>query len=468
MATASAAAGNKALPTLKGVVFDMDDTLVRSNLDIRVMYKRVFGVDPSPDGFDILKDIADIDDPSERDKAFEVIAEMEEENRKGTTLMPGCSELLAWLAAHEIPKGLVTRNTRAATDDFCRRLREAASSSSSRVAKTPGALDDAASFERIVTRDATTESDDPIPPKPDPTAMELIARECFGVDDLVGGGGCPGILMVGDSVANDVAFGKNAGVSTALLVTGDGNFAGDAVTGDDAAADLVVTDLTDLPGALWKAFEIEGPLGNAPGADATPLHGRPPPVPESRIAKLVVDQKDVGAGASLDGFAGALAGLSLEELLERDATNGNTALVWAAETGNAEIAGLLLDAAAAAKLPDEEELAAFANRRGYLGATAVSRAARRGHTAVLRTLLERFPSAAGKKIDVDVPNDKLQHPLHFAAFKKNPEALGFLLDEMGANPWVLDRKGRTPLRDTSCPDCKTLLRTAMERWNRSG
>ena len=457
MATTTTSASTK-LPTLKGIVFDMDDTLVRSNLDIRAMYKKVFGTDPSPDGFDILKDIADIDDPSGRDRAFEIIAGIEAESRKKMALMPGCAELLTWLAAHEIPKALVTRNNRATTDVFCEMLREVSSSS----AGTPGAPG-VATFGRIVTRDDTTAGGDrPIPPKPDPTAMNIIASECFGVilDDAENSG-CPGILMVGDSVSNDVVFGKNAGVSTALLVTSDRNLAGDAATGEDVTTDMVVTDLTDLPRTLWNAFEIDGPLGNTPGANALPLHGSPPPVPESRIAKLVVEQENSGA-MSLDDFSRVLGELSAEELLEKDATNGNTALVWAAETGKAGVAGLLLDAVAAKV--SEEELAAFVNHRGYLGATAVTRAARRGHTAVLRTL-RGHPS--GVSFDVDVPNDKLQHPLHFAAFKKNPEALEYLLTEMDANPWVLDRKGRTPLQDTSCPTCQSILRTAMEGSNRN-
>merc|ERR1711937_551448 len=103
---------------------------------------------------------------------------------------------------------------------------------------------------------------------------------------------------------------------------------------------------------------------------------------------------------------------------------GNTPLIWAADVGSLPALKVLLKAGV------------DANTRGFLGATAISRAARRGHSEVLTMLLEH-------RADPDIPNDKLQYPLHFAAFKMKPHAVQILL-ENGANPLVLDRKGRTP------------------------
>lgn len=48
----------------------------------------------------------------------------------------------------------------------------------------------------------------------------------------------------------------------------------------------------------------------------------------------------------------------------------------------------------------------------------------------------------------NVPNAKLQFPLHFAAYKQHPACVAALL-AAGASPLVLDRKGRTPCEDTS-------------------
>ena len=71
-------------------------------------------------------------------------------------------------------------------------------------------------------------------------------------------------------------------------------------------------------------------------------------------------------------------------------------------------------------------------------ATAVARASRAGHTAALAALLEA-PGA-----DPNLCNDKLQSPLHFAAFKRQPEAAALLLAHPACDPFVLDRKEPHP------------------------
>jgi glycine cleavage system H lipoate-binding protein len=108
---------------------------------------------------------------------------------------------------------------------------------------------------------------------------------------------------------------------------------------------------------------------------------------------------------------------------------GNTPLIWAAEHGQLDAIKFLLDS----PLVDVDA-------KGHLGATAISRASRRGHASALRALAPRATS-------IDEPNDKLQYPLHFAAFKRKPATVRALL-EHGASTTVRDRKGRTPAEDT--------------------
>lgn len=428
----STTATTNKMPTLKGVVFDMDDTLVQSNLDIPTMYRRVFEKDPLDEkNFDILKEISEIESEEEKARAFRIIEEMEEESRQQMKLMSGCVELLSWLSAHKIPTAVVTRNTQKTTKIFCDQLKGIENEKQQK-----GHRGLSLSFQKTITRDYINSDNSPIPPKPDPTAMKIIAQECFGITIK---GNNPEILMVGDSVANDVVFGKNAGVQTALLAASS-----------DETADISVDHLTKLPGKIWKHYEIEGPLGNTPEANQQPLHGSPAPVPRSKLCKAIVD-------GDLSTVQTLLEELSLLEIMAADEENKNTALIWAAETGNVEIANLLLETVTAKSKNDEEGLLSFLNHRGFLGATALNRAARRGHTRVLESLMS---STWKDAFDLDLPNEKLQHPLHFAAFKKHPEALEYLL-RCGANPWVLDRKGRTPLEDTSCETCKSLLREAM-------
>ena len=144
---------------------------------------------------------------------------------------------------------------------------------------------------------------------------------------------------------------------------------------------------------------------------------------------------DVAALRRLEA-AGRLAAEG-EEGEDRGAPDepANTPLVWAADAGQAAAVEYLLGLEAT-----------DVNHRGYLGATALCRACRRGHCDVLRLLLGR-PEA-----DPNIPNLKAQHPLHFAAFKKNAAAVAVLLleDPAGrASTTVVDRKGRTPAEDTS-------------------
>ena len=322
---------------------------------------------------DILETIANKMSPADAAHAWEVIDEVEEEGRRTLQLMPGARELGVWLQAHGVPIALVTRNSSRSAEYFAQKLWGA---------------DD---FSPLISRD----SPKGLPTKPDPAAIYYIGKE-WSVDM---DSQSPDLIMVGNT--NDVMFGKQAGVSTALVnkLSNDG-------------PDIHVEELRELPRKLWETFHIESTLGTN-----VPLLKYPAPVPDG-----------VASIAAFEGDVDRLNDLSLSEWNSAD-MSGNTPLVWASDAGHTDVAKLLLS-------KDVD-----ANARGYLGATAVCRASRRGHMGVLRLLLENNASP-------DIPNKKMQYPLHFAAFKRNPEAVAVLL-EKGSNPLVLDRKGRTPAEDTS-------------------
>ena len=119
--------------------------------------------------------------------------------------------------------------------------------------------------------------------------------------------------MVGDSPANDVGFGRAAGVSTALLDTGRRVREG----GADGGADLVVDALARLPHAIFKHFEVRGERA----AELT-KYTTPRPSGEAALA-------------AAEGDVAALAALPLAALEAADAS-GNTPLIWAANAGHAE------------------------------------------------------------------------------------------------------------------------------------
>ena len=401
-------------PVLRGVVFDMDGTITKPNLDFKLMYERC-GVSREND---LLAEIAKM--PADKAAAaLEVIDEMEAEGRRTLQFEPGAIELCRWLRAHSLPVALVTRN------------------SAESVEHLHAALCGPAGMPRFAP--AISRDDAGIPPKPDPTAMQHISHRWSLAPET--------LLMVGDSPSNDVAFGKAAGAHTALVDSGRRVSEGVVSSG---GADLVVASLADLPRAIWTHFTLQGPTGEA----ILTKYGAPTPA-------------SAASAAAAAGHFSLLQGFSAAELAQPDPSSenssedwsGNTPLIWAADAGHLGVVeGILGTLHAAGPGSSVHGLAAgpaaaaatAVNARGYLGATAVSRAARRGHSDVLRLL------CAVPGIDLDAPNIKMQTPLHFAAFKRHEDAARVLL-EAGANPRALDRKGRTPDQDTDVAAIRDLI-----------
>ena len=366
-------------PLLRGVVFDMDGTLANPNLDFGVMYKRC-GVDRSQD---ILEAIAQMP-AAEAAAAHALVEEMEAEGRRTLTLAPGTADVLQWLKERGIRTAVVTRNTIRTVGRLHRVLE-------------PSGLPP---FWPSIARDAPAG----VPPKPDTAALALIAA-AWGVP--LG----PELLMVGDSPANDIAFGAAAGLATALVDSGGATPRRRAASPPSTPAapprDLVVETLAELPALLEARYRVETSMPS--------FVKEPPPVPATPAA-LAAAAGDVAALAALDDAAVAAA----------DAT-GNTALIWAANGGHAAAVAHLLGRGGAVDV----------NARGYLGAALT--APRIGSAEVIDALL------ADGVGDPDVPNDHRQYPLHFAAFKLQPRAVAALL-KGGARRRCATARGAPPPR----------------------
>lgn len=152
------------------------------------------------------------------------------------------------------------------------------------------------------------------------------------------------------------------------------------------------------------------------------------------------------ADAAMRGDLGAVRTL-LERGGDPDAAQGDgmTALHWAAERGDEEVALLLIEAGA--NLDPVTRLGAY---------TPTHLAARGGHTAILRALLEggAAPSAATTTGAVT--------PLHFAAASADPTAVVTLL-EHGADPDARElRWGQTPLMFAAAAGRGDLVRALLE------
>lgn len=264
-------------PILRGVVFDMDGTLTVPNLDFADMYRRC-GVDVSEDILEAVENMSAADAA----EANRIIEEIEEEGRRTLELVPGAVELGNWLRFHRVPAALVTRNTERTVDVMVERLWTKRRRGSSD--RDDDHDDDV--FSPVLSRDNSD-----LPPKPDPASFDLI-KATWGFPSLSSSSGGTDeredLLMVGDSPSNDVAFGKAAGVSTALVDTGRKHGEG----GDDGGADIVVNRLEELAPRVWRTFRLNGPLG-------VKLIKYDAPVPSSPASRAAADG-DLDALSSLD------------------------------------------------------------------------------------------------------------------------------------------------------------------------
>ncbi|CAI9117994.1 OLC1v1019495C1 [Oldenlandia corymbosa var. corymbosa] len=179
---------NPSKPRLRGVVFDMDGTLTVPVIDFPAMYRAVLGEDEyvsirkqSPSGIDILHHIESWS-PDRQRKAYQIIADYEKQGLDRLQIMPGASELCGFLDARSIRRGLITRNVKDAVDLFHLRF--------------------GITFAPALSREFR-------PYKPDPAPLLHICSTWNIQPNEV--------MMIGDSLKDDVACGKRAGAFTCLL-----------------------------------------------------------------------------------------------------------------------------------------------------------------------------------------------------------------------------------------------------------
>jgi HAD superfamily hydrolase (TIGR01509 family) len=100
------------MTTPRAVIFDLDGTLTEPLLDFDAMRAEI-GLPAGP----ILEQLA-LADAATQARAEEILRRHEREAIARATLSDGCAELLAHLAAREIPAAILTRNIREVVDTF--------------------------------------------------------------------------------------------------------------------------------------------------------------------------------------------------------------------------------------------------------------------------------------------------------------------------------------------------------------
>ena len=103
---------------IRGIIFDLDGTLVDSQLDFEAI-RRDMGL---PSQTPILEALAQTADGPGRDRMLAVLRSHELESAQRATLFDGVTEFLEWLDVCRVPRGILTRNSRECTDLVLNRL----------------------------------------------------------------------------------------------------------------------------------------------------------------------------------------------------------------------------------------------------------------------------------------------------------------------------------------------------------
>ncbi|GMH18767.1 hypothetical protein Nepgr_020608 [Nepenthes gracilis] len=211
---------------IRGVVFDMDGTLTVPVIDFKSMYKAVLGEEKyfavtssNPAGVDILQHIENWS-PPEQQKANEIIIDFERRGLERLQIMPGALELCGFLEKKNIRRGLITRNMKAAVDLFHQRF--------------------GMTFYPALSREFR-------PYKPDPAPLLHICSTWKVLPNEV--------IMIGDSLKDDVACGKRAGAFTCLLDE-TGRYDSPEFASVDLKPDFKVSSLSEVSSLLDSNFDL--------------------------------------------------------------------------------------------------------------------------------------------------------------------------------------------------------------------
>lgn len=91
---------------IRGVIFDLDGTLVSSELDFSLIKAQI----GCPIEHDLLNFIAQLPSPYMREEAMNIVHQHELFDAQTATVLPGVNEAVAQLKAKNIPMAIVTRN----------------------------------------------------------------------------------------------------------------------------------------------------------------------------------------------------------------------------------------------------------------------------------------------------------------------------------------------------------------------
>lgn len=161
----------------KGIILDMDGTIVDSKLNFESIRQEI-GI---PEGNAILEYLEDHHDQSFVDQAMQIVDRHEMQGAQASTLIRDYQKFHEFLTEKNIPKGLLTRNSRVVTDITLKKH--------------------GLEFHEVLTRDCCE-------PKPSPMGLQIIS-EAWGIAPI-------DLIYIGD-YEFDLQTAKAAGMKSALI-----------------------------------------------------------------------------------------------------------------------------------------------------------------------------------------------------------------------------------------------------------
>lgn len=194
---------------LRGVIFDLDGTLVDSRLDFDAIRRDM----SLPPGVPILEAVEQTESAVERERLQAILHRHELAGAEQATLFEGVIEFLRWLEVQGLPRAVLTRNSRASTEIVLARL--------------------GLQFDMVLTREDA-------PPKPDPAGL-LHISQAWNIPPAE-------LLFCGDYLF-DLEAGSRAGMMTTL-------FAPDELPDFATQADTILKSFRNADAWLGQRFEF--------------------------------------------------------------------------------------------------------------------------------------------------------------------------------------------------------------------
>ena len=215
---------------LKGLIFDMDGTLIKSVIDFPDMRRRIYKVAtedlkvPVQEG-DILA-LADTLSEKAQEIVKVILEDVEAKALRDMELNTGMLELCSFLDQQKIPRALLTRNVESSVEYMHK----------NKMSSIP-------CFQPAIARD-TVDKGNILRPKPFPDAILHICQQ-WQCDPSQ-------VMMVGDSLQDDIVAANRAGCISVHISTGKDNDSGNANESaqEERAPNIVIQSLPELQAIL--------------------------------------------------------------------------------------------------------------------------------------------------------------------------------------------------------------------------